>query len=460
MNTEYPLHVVVLAAGQGTRMKSDLPKVLHCIAGKPMLEHVVAVAKALRAQATQIVYGHGGDKVQQALRGWELSWVEQKEQLGTGHAVQQAAPDIPDESRVLILYGDVPLITQDTLQNLIDLLVKTDIALLTVHLSDPTGYGRIMRNEHRKVYAIVEEKDASPDQKRVTEVNTGMVAVNGKRLKQWLSRLKNNNQQGEYYLTDVTSLAVEDGCEVLTCAPRHVIEVEGVNNKMQLARLERAYQRHRADQFMEQGVTLIDPGRFDVRGTLEIGRDVIIDVNTIFEGRVTIGNNVHIGANAIIKDTHIGDGSQILPNSIVDGAHIGKNCVIGPFARIRPDTEIADSVRIGNFVEVKKSNIAAHSKVNHLSYIGDTKMGSKVNVGAGTITCNYDGANKHETVIGDNVFIGSDTQLVAPVFVGEGATIGAGSTITHDVPSHELTLSRSQQKTRKGWKRPVKKLNH
>jgi len=457
MNTEFPLHVVVLAAGQGTRMKSDLPKVLHRIAGKPMLSHVVSVAEALHAASIQVVYGHGGEKVQQALSGLDLSWVEQKEQLGTGHAVQQAVPGIPDESRVLILYGDVPLINQETLQTLVDLLVKTDLSLLTVQLDNPTGYGRIMRNEHRKVYAIVEEKDADPDQKRVNEVNTGMMAVNGRRLKQWLSNLDNNNHQGEYYLTDVISMAVEDGCEVMTCSPTHTIEVEGVNNKMQLARLERAYQRHRAEQYMEQGVTLIDPNRFDLRGTLEIGRDVVIDVNAIFEGRVTIGNNVSIGANAIIKDSDIADDAEILPNSIIDGAKIGNACVIGPFARIRPDTVLAESVKIGNFVEVKKAQIAKKSKVNHLSYVGDTKMGAHVNVGAGTITCNYDGANKHETIIGDNVFIGSDTQLVAPVHVGEGATIGAGSTITHDVPSNELTLSRSQQKTRKGWKRPVKR---
>lgn len=456
MNTEYPLHVVVLAAGQGTRMKSDLPKVLHRIAGKPMLSHVIAVAQALRAASIQVIYGHGGEKVQQALANENLHWVEQKEQLGTGHAVQQAVPGIPDQSRVLILYGDVPLITEQTLQSLVDLLVKTDLSLLTVNLENPTGYGRILRNEHRKVYAIVEEKDASQDQKRVNEVNTGMMAVNGKRLKQWLANLKNHNQQGEFYLTDVIAMAVNDDCEVMTCSPKHTIEVEGVNNKMQMARLERAYQRHRADQLMEQGVTLIDPDRFDVRGDLKVGRDVSIDINVIFEGTVSLADNVVIGANVIIKDSHLDEGTEVLPNTIIDGAQIGKRCVIGPFARIRPDTDMSESVKIGNFVEVKKAKIAQHSKVNHLSYIGDTVMGSKVNVGAGTITCNYDGANKHVTTIGDNVFIGSDTQLVAPVHVGEGATIGAGSTITHDVPSHELTLSRSQQKTRKGWKRPVK----
>lgn len=456
MNTEYPLHVVVLAAGQGTRMKSALPKVLHQIAGKPMLSHVISVAQALRAASVQVVYGHGGEKVQQALASEHLTWVEQTEQLGTGHAVQQTVPGIPDESRVLILYGDVPLITQETLQELVDLLVKTDLSLLTVKLDNPTGYGRIMRNEHQKVYAIVEEKDANSDQKSVKEINTGMMAVNGLRLKQWLSQLKNHNQQGEYYLTDIISMAVESGCEVLTCSPKHSMEVEGVNNKQQLARLEREYQRHQAELLMQQGVTLIDPNRFDVRGEITAGQDVTIDVNAIFEGVVLLGNNVSVGANAIIKNSRLRDGVQIHPNSIIENADIGSNSQVGPFARIRPETVLEEGVKIGNFVEVKKSQIARGSKVNHLSYVGDTVMGSNVNVGAGTITCNYDGANKHVTTIEDNVFIGSDTQLVAPVRIGAGATIGAGSTITHDVPSNELTLSRSQQKTRKGWKRPVK----
>lgn len=458
MNSDLPLHVVILAAGQGTRMKSAIPKVLHGIGGKSMLARVVDVAKQLGTASIQIVYGHGGDRVQASFQGQALGWVRQEQQLGTGHAVLQAVPGLPDAARVLILYGDVPLIQVDTLQNLVALLATTSLALLTVSLDNPTGYGRILRNGSKKVIAIVEERDTDADQKRIREINTGMMAMDAMSLKRWLSQLKNENHQGEYYLTDIIELAVKEGVEVRTTSPLRPIEVEGVNNKQQLARLERAFQQSQTERLMTEGVTFYDPQRFDLRGELSVGRDVCIDINVVIEGRVSLGSQVSIGPNVIIKDSVLGDGVSVKANSIIEKSNIGAHCVIGPYARIRPETVLAEEVRIGNFVEVKKSVIAKGSKVNHLSYIGDTLMGTGVNVGAGTITCNYDGANKHQTVIGDNVFIGSDTQLVAPVEIGAGATIGAGSTITHDVPPEELTLSRSQQKTRKGWKRPVK--NH
>jgi bifunctional UDP-N-acetylglucosamine pyrophosphorylase/glucosamine-1-phosphate N-acetyltransferase len=451
------LNVVILAAGQGTRMRSALPKVLHTLGHKPLLEHVLDTAKSLNCQSLHVVYGHGGDLVKQKLAHHEVNWVLQDQQLGTGHAVEQAMPHIPDNQPVLILYGDVPLIKQETLQRLIDAAGRDRLGLLTATLPDPTGYGRIIRNDSGEVVKIIEQKDANDEQKKIREINTGMLALNSTRLKGWLQQLENNNAQGEYYLTDVIGMAALESVSINTVQPESLTEIEGVNNKVQLAELERAYQRRQAEQLMHLGVTFRDPARFDLRGELEVGNDVVIDVNVVIEGKVKLGNGVTIEPNNIIKNSTIADHSVVHANSVIESAIIGEHCEIGPFARIRPDTHLAQQVKIGNFVEVKKSTIAQQSKVNHLSYIGDTEMGEKVNIGAGTITCNYDGANKHKTIIGNNVFIGSDTQLVAPVEIGAGATIGAGSTITHDAPRGELTLSRSPQKTRQGWKRPTKK---
>lgn len=451
------LHIIILAAGQGTRMKSALPKVLHKIAHKSLLAHVLDVAQQLGAHSTRVVYGHGGEQVKNALAHYNVSWVLQDKQLGTGHAVDQAAPDIADNQTVLILYGDVPLIQKETLIDLINAASNRALGLLTAHLNDPTGYGRIIRNASGDVVRIVEQKDASDEEKKVTEINTGMLALDSTQLKGWLKKLENKNAQGEYYLTDVIGMAAGEGVTINTVHPAALKEIEGVNNKQQLAQLEREYQMDQAKKLMDQGVTFRDPARFDLRGELEVGNDVTIDVNVIIEGKVKIGDNVKIASNNVIIDSTIGNNVSIQPNCIIESSVIGDECVIGPFARVRPDTQLAKGAKIGNFVEIKKSTIGEGSKVNHLSYIGDTTMGKDVNIGAGTITCNYDGAYKHQTVIGDNAFIGSDTQLIAPVEVGEGATIGAGSTISHDVPKGELTLSRSPQKTRQGWKRPVKK---
>ena len=451
------LHIIILAAGQGTRMKSALPKVLHKIAHKSLLEHVLDVAHQLQATSTHVVYGHGGEQVKNALQNYNVNWVLQDEQLGTGHAVDQAAPSIPDDQTVLILYGDVPLIQKDTLDRLIKAAGDSAMGLLTAHLEDPTGYGRIIRNDAGAVVEIVEQKDANETQLKVNEINTGMLAMGSTKLKRWLQKLENNNAHGEYYLTDIIGIAASEDVVINTVHPASLKEIEGVNNKLQLAQLEREYQMDQTKKLMEQGVTFRDPARFDLRGELQVGKDVTIDVNVIIEGKVTLGDGVSIASNNIIKDSVIGNNVSVQPNCIIESSLVGNGCVIGPFARMRPDTNLADNAKIGNFVEIKKATIGEGSKVNHLSYIGDATMGSNVNIGAGTITCNYDGANKHQTIIGDNVFVGSDTQLVAPVEVEEGATIGAGSTITHDAPKGELTLSRSPQKTRKGWKRPVKK---
>jgi bifunctional UDP-N-acetylglucosamine pyrophosphorylase/glucosamine-1-phosphate N-acetyltransferase len=451
------LNIVILAAGQGTRMKSALPKVLHPIAHKPLLQHVLDTARQLDAHTIHVVYGHGGEQVKETLGSPDVNWVLQDQQLGTGHAVEQAMPGIPDDETVLVLYGDVPLITADTLQRLIHAADNSALGLLTAELQDPTGYGRIIRNDNGQVVKIVEQKDASEEQRQVKEINTGMLALDSSRLRQWLNRLENDNVQGEFYLTDIIGMAAKEGIAINAVHPATLFEIEGINNKQQLAQLERVYQMQQAELLMQQGVTFRDPARFDVRGELEVGKDATIDVNVIIEGKVRLGNGVTIGPNNVIKDATLADNVTVHPNCVIESATIGADCDIGPFARVRPDTRLAEKVKIGNFVEIKKANISSGSKVNHLSYIGDTTMGKNVNIGAGTITCNYDGANKHKTIIGDNAFIGSDTQLVAPVEVGEGATVGAGSTITHDAPKGELTLSRAPQQTRKGWKRPVKK---
>ncbi len=451
--------VIILAAGQGTRMCSSLPKVLHPLAGKPLLEHVVMTAQQLNVRQIHVVYGYGGSAVPSRLSHINVHWVEQIEQLGTGHAVAQAMPFVRNGDKVLILYGDVPLISVETLQRLLE-TTDNALALLTIHLDDPTGYGRIVRDGRSNVLRIVEEKDASETERLLTEINTGILAVDAERLRAWINALENNNVQGEFYLTDIIAMAVQNGVAINTIAPSSAIEVMGVNNKAQLAQLERHYQRAQAQQLMLQGVTLCDPARFDLRGELEAGSDVFIDANVIIEGKVILGNRVRIGPNAWIRNARIGDDVEIFANCVIEDAIIEADCRIGPFARIRPETRLAEGVHIGNFVEIKKSAIGINSKINHLSYVGDTSVGKNVNIGAGTITCNYDGANKHRTIIGDGAFIGSDTQLIAPVEIGAGATIGAGSTITRNAPAAKLTLSRSKQQTLEHWERPCKKSNY
>lgn len=448
---------IILAAGKGTRMRSDLPKILHKVAGKPLLQHVYDVSRQLDNNAIKIVYGHGAEHVRNAFTDFEADWVEQNQQLGTGHAVQQAESHIRDNDTVLVLYGDVPLIRLTTLKSLIGNVNDKTLALLTVNLQNPTGYGRIVRDDRQLVSKIVEEKDATDHEKQINEVNTGIMAVKGASLKKWLSQLQNSNAQGEYYLTDIIEMAVNEGLLVVTSQPESEEEVLGVNNREQLSQLERAYQLDQAKMLMEHGVTLKDPYRFDNRGILDkLGQDIEIDINVILEGRNSLGNHVKIGPNTIIKNAKIEDGVEILANCVIEDTVIGANSRIGPFARLRPETVLAQDVHIGNFVELKKSSVGTGSKINHLSYVGDTIVGSKVNIGAGTITCNYDGANKFQTIIEDGAFIGSDTQLVAPVTVGKNATIGAGSTITRDSPENQLTLSRAKQVTVEGWQRPVK----
>ena len=451
------LGVLILAAGEGTRMRSRKPKVLHHLAGKPLLSHVIGTARDFSPDEITIVYGHGGEQVRDILDAPDLDWCEQKQRLGTGHAVIQALPYLERVDQVVILYGDVPLIEDGTLIAMLEGLKSTDLVLLTVTLDDPTGYGRILRNASGQVRAIVEQKDASEVQRRISEINTGIMAVQRERLGGWLARIDNNNSQQEFYLTDIIALAVADGIEIKTVNPLCVEEVMGINDRQQLAYLERHYQRQQADKLMRAGVTLADPNRIDIRGNLQAGTGIFIDGNTVFEGDVEIADGVTIGPNVLIRDTIIHENAEILANCVIEDAEIGAGCSIGPFARIRPETILAENVKVGNFVEVKKSQVASGSKINHLSYVGDSQIGSQVNIGAGTITCNYDGANKYRTIIGDRAFIGSDTQLVAPVTVGEGATIGAGSTITRDAPPEQLTLSRSKQISIEGWERPVKK---
>ncbi len=451
------LSVIILAAGAGTRMRSSKPKVLHKLAGIPMVEHVYNTSMSLGAKQVQVVYGHGGELLKQQCQHFDVEWVLQDEQLGTAHAVQQASTNVSDDDIVVILYGDVPLLNAETLDGLVKKVSANNIALLTVNLDNPTGYGRIVR-EDGKVIAIVEHKDASEEIKKINEVNTGILAVHAAYLNECLNKIDNNNVQGEYYLTDIIALAVNDGNEVFTVQAENSYEVEGVNDRQQLARLERIYQRGIADKLLIDGISLADPDRIDVRGKLSVGSDSFIDVNSVFEGEVNLGSGVNIGAGCVIKNTTIADDCIIKPYSVIEDAVIEKNTEVGPFARIRPGTHLKENSRVGNFVEIKNTQLGENSKASHLSYLGDSEIGKNVNIGAGTITCNYDGANKFKTIIKDGAFIGSDTQLVAPVTVGENATIGAGSTITKDTEDETLTLSRSAQKSIKGWERP-KKIN-
>jgi len=450
-----PLKVVILAAGKGTRMKSAMPKVLHRVAEKPMVEHVVDAASSLGAEKTVLVIGHGADQVRATVTR-DVEYVEQTEQLGTGHAVQQALPLLNPEDTVLIAYGDVPLTKPETFKKLIDDVTDSNIALLTVIMEDPTGYGRIIRDAAGKVQGIVEQKDASPEQLEVCEGNTGILAARASALNELLSGLDNNNAQQEYYLTDIFEMAVKQGMSITTHQPAEEWETAGVNSRLQLAELERIYQLGKADELMTAGVTLRDPARIDVRGNLTVGQDSIIDVNCVFEGDVTIGEGVSIGPNCMIKNATIGDGTVVNANSVIDESSVGKDCAVGPFARLRPGAALEDQAHIGNFVEIKKSKISKGSKVNHLSYVGDSDVGESVNIGAGTITCNYDGVNKHQTIIEDGVFVGSCTQLVAPVKVGKNAVIGAGSTITKEVGPDQLVFTRAPVKTVDNWPRPKK----
>ncbi|RLM16310.1 UDP-N-acetylglucosamine diphosphorylase/glucosamine-1-phosphate N-acetyltransferase [Gibbsiella quercinecans] len=450
------MSVVILAAGKGTRMYSDLPKVLHPLAGKPMVQHVIDAAMKLGAKNLHLVYGHGGDLLKSTLQDGALNWVLQAEQLGTGHAMQQAAPHFADDEDVLMLYGDVPLISVDTLTRLLAAKPQGGIGLLTVKLDDPSGYGRIVR-EGGEVVGIVEHKDASDEQRRINEINTGILVANGRDLKRWLGQLTNDNAQGEYYITDIIALAHHEGRKIEAVHPSRLSEVEGVNNRQQLARLERAYQSEQSEKLLLAGVMLLDPARFDLRGELDHGRDVSIDANVIIEGQVQLGNRVKIGAGCVLKNCVIGDDCEISPYSVLEDAVLAAECTVGPFARLRPGAELGQGAHVGNFVEMKKARLGKGSKAGHLTYLGDAEIGADVNIGAGTITCNYDGANKHKTIIGDNVFVGSDTQLVAPVAVADGATIGAGTTVTRNIGAGELVISRVKQLHIPGWQRPVKK---
>jgi bifunctional UDP-N-acetylglucosamine pyrophosphorylase/glucosamine-1-phosphate N-acetyltransferase len=451
------LSVVILAAGKGTRMKSVLPKVMQPLASRPLLSHVLQSAAELRSSRTLVVYGHGGEQVRAAFPDPQLGWALQAEQKGTGHAVLVALPQLPAEGKTLILYGDVPLTTIGTLERLLAQVADEGaISMLTMHMENPTGYGRIVRDASGRISRIVEQKDASEVEKAIREVNTGIFCVPNRHLHGWLPKLDNHNAQGEYYLTDIIALAVKDGVQVRTCQPEHAWEVEGINEKLQLAALERIYQRNQADALMRAGATVIDPARLDVRGTVTHGMDLYVEPNVILEGRVVLGHNVRIGANCQLKDCEIGDNVIIKSHSLIDGAKVGAGTEIGPFARLRPGTELAENVHIGNFVETKKTLMGQGSKANHLAYLGDAEIGSGVNIGAGVITCNYDGVNKHLTRIGDRAFIGTNTSLIAPVSVGAGATTGAGSAISKDVPDNTLAVARGKQVVIEGWKRPVK----
>ncbi|UTW48378.1 bifunctional UDP-N-acetylglucosamine diphosphorylase/glucosamine-1-phosphate N-acetyltransferase GlmU [Bacterioplanoides sp. SCSIO 12839] len=451
------LAVVTLAAGKGSRMKSDLPKVLHPLAGQPMLAHVLSSAAQLGDAKQHVVIGHGAEKVREQISGFDVSWAMQTEQKGTGHAVAQAMPEVDPEATVLVLYGDVPLIQTDTLQKLLDETHQgQNLALLTVELADPTGYGRIVRDAADNIQAIVEHKDATPEQHQIREVNTGILAVSARLLNEWLPKLSSNNAQGEYYLTDIIAMAVDHGVAVRAIHPRDEYEVQGVNDRLQLAELERVFQRQQADELMRQGVSLADPARIDIRGSVTVGSDVRIDVGCVFEGDVTLANGVHIGPYCVIKNAVLGAGTQVESHSLIDQATVAADCSVGPFARLRPGADLADGAKVGNFCEVKKSVIGKGSKVNHLTYIGDAEIGTNANIGAGTITCNYDGVNKFKTEIGDDAFIGSNSSLVAPVKVGAAATVAAGSVITKEVADGELAVARGKQRNISGWERPKK----
>jgi bifunctional UDP-N-acetylglucosamine pyrophosphorylase/glucosamine-1-phosphate N-acetyltransferase len=450
------MNVVILAAGMGKRMRSALPKVLHPLAGKPLLAHVIDTARSLSPARLCVIYGHGGELVPETMNAPDLVFIRQEPQLGTGHAVQQAMPHLDDTMPTLVLYGDVPLTQAASLQRLLDIAGENKLSVLTVDLADPTGYGRMVRDESGKIVRIVEQKDATPAEREISEINTGIMVAPTAKLRHWLATLSNDNAQGEYYLTDIVARAVADGVPVESAQPAAEWETLGVNSKVQLAQLERIHQREVAERLLEQGVTLADPARLDVRGELRCGADVAIDINCVFEGTVNLGDGVSVGAHCVIKNARIANGAVIKPFCHIEDAVIGAESVIGPYARLRPGTELGQDVHIGNFVEVKNSQIAAHSKANHLAYVGDATVGERVNIGAGTITCNYDGANKFRTIIEDDAFIGSDTQLIAPVRVGKGATVGAGTTLTREAPDGKLTVSRARQITIDGWKRPVK----
>ena len=450
------LDILVLAAGKGTRMRSDLPKVLHPIGGKALVQHVVDIARKVGGEQILIIVGHGAEKVEEKMAAADVKFVLQAQQLGTGHAVQQALPQLRNDATVLILYGDVPLTRAETLQKLIAGVDQTQMGLLTVNMQDPTGYGRIVRDTSGAVIAIVEHKDASDEQKKITEINTGIMAVKAVHLQKWLPQLSNQNAQGEYYLTDIIAMAKADNIAIHVEQPDAVEEVEGINNRQQQAALERFYQKQKANELMVAGVTLLDPARIDIRGNLTAGRDVVIDINCVIEGEVVLGDGVVIEPNCVIINSKIGNNTHIKAFSHIEDSVLAEHCDIGPYARLRPGTNLADEVKIGNFVETKKAVIAKGSKVNHLSYIGDAIIGSKVNVGAGTITCNYDGANKFKTTIEDGVFVGSNSSLVAPITLGQNSTVGAGSVVTASVAADELVVARTKQRHITGWKRPVK----
>jgi bifunctional UDP-N-acetylglucosamine pyrophosphorylase/glucosamine-1-phosphate N-acetyltransferase len=451
------VEVVVLAAGKGSRMRSDKPKVLHTLAAKSLLGHVISAANSLSPAAIHVVVGHKAEDVEASMKGAQLNWVKQTEQLGTGHAVAQAMPTIDTDAVVLILYGDVPLIKANTLKAMIKDVSLNQMSLLTVDLKNPAGYGRIVRDSNNSVAAIVEQKEATPEQLALTETNTGIMAVSGQQLSTWLPKLSNSNAQGEYYLTDIIAIAATEGVRIKAFQPDSEAEVQGVNDRVQLANLEREFQAEQAHQLLLQGVSLRDPRRLDVRGDLTVGHDVTIDINVVFEETVSLGNNVTIGPNCIITGSTIADNVDIKANSVIENAVIANNCIIGPFARIRPGSTLAAGVKVGNFVETKKVNIGAGSKVSHLTYLGDAKIGKDVNIGAGTITCNYDGVNKFVTEIGNGVFIGSNSALVAPVTIAENVTVGAGSVISKDIDKDQLAIARAKQRNVDGWQRPIKK---
>ena len=451
------VNFVILAAGKGTRMRSSLPKVLHKLSGRSMLGHVVAAVESLGKAKKIIVTGHGAEQVEQQFKSPTTIFTQQKEQLGTGHAVHMAVPELCSDALVIVLYGDVPLIRPATIQKILAVVTESTMGLLTINLDQPTGYGRIVRNTSGDITEIIEQKDASVEQLKITEVNTGVLALQSSQLSDWLPKITNNNAQGEYYLTDLVAIAREAGVEIISVNPESATEVEGVNNRVQLSQLERAHQRQLAEVIMESGTSLADPARFDQRGDLSAGTDNFIDINCVFNGSVTIGSNVSIGANCQITDSTIGDGVSILPNTIIESSVVGDRAVVGPFARLRPGTKMESDTKVGNFVETKKTLVGKGSKINHLSYVGDAQLGENVNIGAGTITCNYDGVSKHKTDLGDGVFVGSNSTLVAPIKVDKGGFIAAGSTVTTEVPSDSLAVGRAKQRNIKGWKRPTKK---